>query len=62
MKSFAVEPRIRQGMQRAIASGINGVPSIVIAGKYRTGNSLAGGHEGIIRVINERVESERQKG
>ena len=62
MKSFAVETRIRQAMQRAIASGINGVPSIVIAGKYRTGNSLAGGHEGIIRVINELVESERQKG
>ncbi len=59
MKSFAVETRMRQGMQRAVGSGITGVPSIVIAGKYRTGNRLAGGHEGIVRVINELVERER---
>lgn len=59
MKSFAVETRMRQGMQRAVGSGITGVPSVVIAGKYRTGNRLAGGHEGIVRVINELVERER---
>ncbi len=62
MKSFAVETRMRQAMQRAIGSGINGVPSIVIAGKYRTGNRLAGGHEGIINVINELAEFEHKQG
>ncbi len=58
MKSFAVETRIRQAMSRAQASGIRGVPAIIIEGKYRTGNSIAGSHEGIIRVINELVAKE----
>lgn len=58
MKSFAVETRMRQAMQKSRASGITGVPSVVINGKYITGNSLAGGHDGIIRVINELVEKE----
>lgn len=58
MKSFAVETRIRQAMSRAQASGITGVPAIIIDGKYRTGNSIAGSHEGIIRVINELVAKE----
>lgn len=62
MKSFAVETRMRQAMQRAVGSGINGVPSVVIAGKYRTGNRLAGGHEGIIQVINELAEHEHKQG
>jgi len=60
MKSFTVETRISQAMDRAMNSGINGVPAIVINGKYRTGNSLAGGHDGIIRVINELVEVEHK--
>jgi len=60
MKSFAVQTRIKQAMIKARASGITGVPSIVINGKYLTGNSLAGGHDGIVRVMNELVESEFQ--
>lgn len=58
MKSFAVETRIRQSMQKAQGAGITGVPSVVVNGKYLTGNSLAGSHDGIIRVINELVEKE----
>lgn len=58
MNSFAVDARIRQSMQKARASGITGVPTIVIAGKYVTSNSLAGGHEGIISVIDRMVAEE----
>lgn len=61
MKSFAVETRMRQAMQKAQNSGITGVPSVVIHGKYLTGNTLAGSHEGIIRVINELVEVEHNQ-
>ena len=53
MDSFAANTKINQSMQMAAASGLTGVPSIVINGKYRTGGSLAGSHDNIIRVINE---------
>ena len=58
MDSFAVNTRMKQAMQMAQASRIRGVPSVVINGKYLKGGSLAGSHDGIIRVINERVAEE----
>lgn len=58
MNSFAVDTRIKEALRLASASGITGVPSIVINGKYRTGNSIAGGHQGVINVINKMVEKE----
>jgi len=58
MKSFGVDTRIKESLRMARASGITGVPAIVINGKYKTGNSIAGGHEGIINVINKMVEKE----
>ncbi len=62
MESFAVQARIKQAMLRASASGITGVPSMVVNGKYLTGNSIAGGHQGIVRVLDELVETERAAG
>lgn len=60
MKSFAVQTKMNHAMQMAKSAGLTGVPSIVINGKYRTGASLAGGNEGIIRVINETIAVEKQ--
>ncbi len=58
MESLHVDSRIRRSLQMARQARVNGVPSIIINGKFRTGNSLAGGHQGIINVINELVEQE----
>jgi len=58
MKSFGVDTRIKESQRMARASGITGVPSVVINGKYKTGNSIAGSHQGIIDVINKMVERE----
>jgi len=60
MDSFATNTKINQSMQMAQGAGLTGVPSIVINGKYRTGSSQAGSHEGIIRVINELSASEHE--
>ncbi len=60
MDSFAVNTRMNQSMKMAAASGITGVPSVVINGKYLTGGSLAGSHEGILRVIDERAAEEQK--
>lgn len=60
MKSFTVETALRRSAQLAKSAGITGVPSIMINGKYRTGAGLAGGHEGVISVIDRMVDIEKQ--
>ncbi|MEE9334536.1 MAG: thiol:disulfide interchange protein DsbA/DsbL [Granulosicoccaceae bacterium] len=60
MKSFAVEGKLKRAMLLAKGAGINGVPAILINGKYRTGSRLADGNGGMINVINDRVEVERK--
>ncbi|MBX2878568.1 MAG: thiol:disulfide interchange protein DsbA/DsbL [Granulosicoccus sp.] len=59
MDSFGVDTRIKQAMHKAMASGITGVPAVVINGKFMTSGSLAGSHDSIIRVIEELSERER---
>ena len=60
MKSREVMLRIERSMELAIDAGIRGVPTILVNGKYMTGNSIAGGHEQIIQVINKLTEQENQ--
>jgi len=61
MKSFSVDAGIRRAMSLARGAQITGVPSILVNGKYTTGSSQAGGHDGIIRVIDELVDREWQQ-
>jgi len=61
MNSFAVNTALNRSINRAQQAGINAVPSIVINGKYLTGNTLAGSHAGIINVINELSEKEKNE-
>lgn len=60
MKSFAVQTKLNRSIQLAQASGLTGVPSITINGKYRTGATLAGGNAGIIEVMNRTIDMEKQ--
>ena len=60
MDSFSVNAKMRRAVQLAKAAGINGVPTLVVNGKYRTGASLAGGHEGMIRVVTELAAREKE--
>jgi protein dithiol oxidoreductase (disulfide-forming) len=57
--SFAMEGRIKQAAEAARRYGITGVPSIIVAGKYRTSASQAGSHEEMLRVIEMLIEKER---
>jgi len=56
-----VETRIRESIELARAAQITGVPAMIINGKYRTGNSVAGSHERIIEVVNELSAKEHQQ-
>jgi len=60
MNSFAVETALKRSIVKSQQAGVTGVPSIVINGKYITGNSIAGSHQGIINVINERAAFENE--
>jgi len=61
MKSFSVDAGLRRGVSLASKAGITGVPSILINGRFRTGSSLAGSHQGIINVINTLVAEEHKR-
>lgn len=56
--SFAVEAKVRRAKDLSQRYGINGVPSIIVNGKYRTGAQLAGGNANIFKVVNFLVEKE----
>ncbi len=61
MTSFTVESGIKRAMNLAYHSGVTGVPSMLINGRYRTGASLAGGNDGVIRVIDALVDEEHKR-
>ena len=58
MKSFNVDAKLRQSMKLAINAGINSVPTMLVNGKYRTSESIAGSYENLIKVLSDLVEQE----
>jgi len=48
--SFAVETKVNRAMTLSKAYGITGVPSLVVAGKYRVEGDMAGSYENMIRI------------
>lgn len=59
--SFAVNMKLKQGDAKARGYEITGVPSMIVAGKYRVTAGSAGGHEQMLKVVEYLVEKERQK-
>jgi len=60
--SFGVDSMLANATQMSGRYEADGVPTIIIDGKYRTTVSLAGGHNEIIDLINylaQRAKSER---
>lgn len=58
MKSFNVDAKIRQSLQKAKDVGISSVPTVIVNGKYRTSGAIAGSYPNVINVINQLVETE----
>ena len=57
--SFSMGGKIQRSNQRAQSYGINGVPSIVIDGKYMVSTSQTGNYENLIKVVDELVKQVR---
>lgn len=56
--SFPVDYKVRQAKTMAARYGVNGVPALIINGKYRTSGSLAKTQQNMIDVLNRLIEKE----
>jgi protein dithiol oxidoreductase (disulfide-forming) len=50
--SFGVQGKVARSKQLSVAYGIEGVPTIVVAGKYQTSVSMTGGFENTVKTID----------
>ncbi len=57
--SFTVKSRMKRGDQRIRAFGLNGVPALIVEGKYVVNATSAGSQEAMIDVVNYLIEKER---
>lgn len=60
MKSFAVATKVRQARQLADGYGLDGVPLLGIAGRWRTSPSIAGSHERALAVADALIAQARR--
>ncbi|MEE9342960.1 MAG: thiol:disulfide interchange protein DsbA/DsbL [Gammaproteobacteria bacterium] len=58
--SFAVVTKTNRARQTRDRYQLNGVPAIVVNGKYMTSPSVAGGNEEVFKVVDFLVEKERK--
>jgi len=56
--SFAVDTKVRKAQDMSRRYGIDGVPAVIINGKYRTSPSQAGDQERFIEVMNTLIARE----
>jgi thiol:disulfide interchange protein DsbA len=56
--SFAVETKLRRARDMGRRYGAQGVPTIIVNGKYRTGAQEAGGNSHVFQVVDYLVKKE----
>ena len=59
--SFAVDGMIRKVKKQQKVHQIQGVPSVVINGKYLISGSMAGSYDNMIKIMNYLIEKESMK-
>lgn len=60
-RGFSVDAQVRKAEQLTRAYGVNGVPTLIINGRYRTSGALAGSFERALEVAAVLVEMERER-
>ncbi len=56
--SFGVEMKINRAKQMVPAYGVDGTPTVIVAGKFRVNGNSAGGQDKILDVVNFLVAKE----
>jgi thiol:disulfide interchange protein DsbA len=59
--SFAVNTKVNRAITLSKRYQIDGVPTLIINGKYRIDGPMAGGRKGIIKVLNFLIKKESKK-
>lgn len=56
--SFAIQTKVQQGDQQAMNYGVDGVPTVIIDGRYSTSPTLAGSNQALFPILNQLIEQE----
>ncbi|MGD8547817.1 MAG: thiol:disulfide interchange protein DsbA/DsbL [Thiohalophilus sp.] len=56
--SFAVDSKLRRAIDLSRRYGATGVPTLIIDGKYRTDGPMSGGHEQMLGIVNQLLQSD----
>ena len=59
--SFAVNTKVNRATTLSKRYKLDGVPTIIVNGKYRTDGPMAGGREGMIKVLDFLIKKESNK-
>ena len=59
--SFAVDVKLRRAAELTRRYGIDGVPTLVVQGTFRTDGPLANGHQGMLRITDYLIEQVRRQ-
>lgn len=59
--SFFVNMKVRRAAEMGQRYGIDGVPAVVVNGKYRTSPSQTGSQDGMVKVVNYLIDVESGK-
>ena len=59
--SFAVNTKVNRAAALSKRYQLQGVPTMIVNGKYRTDGPMAGGRNGIIKVLNFLIKKESEK-
>jgi thiol:disulfide interchange protein DsbA len=59
--SFAVNTRVGRAEALSRRYQIDGVPSLIVNGKYRTDGPMANGNEGMLKILDFLIEKETKK-
>lgn len=60
-KGFGVKARVQRAQSVIRGARLTGVPAMLVAGKYKTNATLAGGHEAMMDVVDYLIEKERSE-
>jgi thiol:disulfide interchange protein DsbA len=62
-RSFAVESKVRRAIDMTRRYGANGVPTMIVDGKYRTSATQSGSHANTLKVVDfliKKIESNKK--
>ncbi|HEX4330719.1 MAG TPA: thiol:disulfide interchange protein DsbA/DsbL [Usitatibacter sp.] len=61
-KSFSVDSKLKRANQLTVAYKVDGVPRVIVDGKFATGPEEAGGEDRIMGAVDQMIAAERKAG